>query len=291
VSPISYFRTSVAEAGKFVPVLRPSRMPKWRLPRPSIDFYDSVSDPRTTAPAEPVPQPLISASTKDVESGVQSTETVNAFLQHASNEFEEVFSRADGPSRLPAETFAISKRSSAFRERGETTFPHPSTPRKERRTEHHAGGDVAKLTRHRRDPREPTQNGEVDHITLRPISSLANAVAQSLTAHADPGRNQSQDPRWERRRKVKQFRDSTHQDVSNFRDWMPVLRGVARGSVSSKQASIKPSGNAIHIGNVDIHIHSSPSPVRPLVRQLVRAPTPIMPIARGFAASFGLNQG
>jgi hypothetical protein len=302
----SYLRTSIGAADKGVGALRPSRMPVWGLSRPSMGFYDSASGPRKTGAADTgrhvnfdtkPAEPIVQSSQEPAHSRYKATigpkpdfrlatqalpgQPLTSIQDLSHGRQDESTERARPAGMTPAISGAK-----------ESQAPHSSasTPRREGEAAN-PGRDIAALRARRTDHRQSTQTRvDQDHHVDSLFQGLSpNEMPQSLTANAESPRLQPQRPILELP-KLAETQVAAHQYVSNLREAMAVFRGFAQSSASSKQADNKPSGNAIQIGSIDIHIHAAPSPVRPVVRQVVQAATPIAPIARGFAASFGLRQ-
>lgn len=319
----SYLSTSTT-AGKVGGVLHPSRTPAWRVSRPSKSFYDLASQPLEpgaaktgaleTGALETQRHLEVTFKTKRAEPIIQSSEanpqseapahagykatiaprlddpgapralpssTQSASIQHAMCEREEKSIQSVRPSGM---TPAISSKrkeplADALTLKAMHTKSKTSNPERE----------VAELRMLRTDRKQSTQP-RVDHrVDSRSKSSIPHETLRSRTTIAASPQLQPQSTI----SKPPQLTDTqaaANQDAPNFREAMPVMHGFARSSFPSKQDDIRPSGNAIHIGSVDIHIHASPSPVRPMVRQVAQSATPIASITRGFAASFGLSQ-
>jgi hypothetical protein len=317
----SYLRTSVGAAGKAVGALRPSRIPVWGLSRPSKSFYDLVSGPQETGAietgaVEAQQHSDVKFATKRAEPIVQSSEAPNYLpeapahaqykatiapkpdfpgtllpvsqpstsIQHVTHGHLDETTQAARPSGMTPVISTVAKEP-ADAPRLNAHLPHAATIRETA----NPALDIAELRVRTADRRQSAQSVVDHHSDSQSRSSIPNVMPKYPTEIAaspqlQPPSTTSRPP------KLADTQAAANQDATNFRETMPVLHGSARSSASSKPADIRPSGNAVHIGSVDIHIHASPSPIRPVVRQVMQSATPIASITRGFAASFGLSQ-
>lgn len=267
----SYIRTF--RSGKGIAVLSPSRIPVWGLRPVAKDFADPFllepTDPRLDMDsswkrkaAAPITESLIAPPGDKVKSTRKTTDALKTealFTSHVSAVNPLSASRprtSDGRKEESASSLQASRSGPA----ASIVLPIEQTLL----TPH-----VAPLpSRMSRLPRG--ENRTADYAD----PEIAEVRPSGPTTTAD-------------RPQIPQTRETQNQEVSNLKDAVAVLRGITRASVPTRQANLKPPGNAIHIGSVDIHIHSSASPV---IRQVVRPPAPVAPITRGFAPSFGLSQ-
>jgi hypothetical protein len=300
---VSYLRSSAARASKRAGTLRSPRMPVWGLCRPAEDFLRSNLAAGERELPDTDRHSKVSSHTKQVEriinppegkaerehkttrtpkgvpqfaADVSTVKHPSPSLQDLSGERKEESTPVVRLSRSgPAISGVSNSESSAFAVRSQGSSHASKISRGESKTANHAGVEVAESRLRRRDHGQSTQQG-LDHpVVSRLQSSVPKGMPQSSTTYANSGQRQSP-------------QKTADPAASDLRDATQVLRSVAPSPVLIKQAELKPPGNTIHIGNVDVHIHSSPAPA---ARQVPRQAAPMLAISRGFAAAFGLNQG
>jgi len=287
-------------------VLRPPRMPRWGLRLPGQDSRDSHLGPPDAAPTPtelpshfPAASKIDSRRTpeREVESAKvlidvaeQNAETTSKTAGNRQNTAKVV------PRGLPvhASSMAQPPKPGAKQDRKHSTYVAGSFLEKSRGAHSQSASDighseiassaaseVAQL-RPRRHPRERTTAETTAAQSFSAHSNLPEPAAE-LVSHAQI-KSGSMMP------EEHQFADSEVRDQHLFRDAIPVLRAITTAPVPIKQPDTKPSGNSIHIENVDIHIVPPPAPAF-LVQQGVRQRGAVAAMARGFTSSFGLNQG
>ncbi|HSZ60730.1 MAG TPA: hypothetical protein VK828_02975 [Terriglobales bacterium] len=294
MSRTSYLRTSATRAGKGVVALHPPRMLLWGLRGLVKNVSDSPAWPLETAPEQSDQRSTVSFNARHVEPIDPSTESpinlpntktkadmarkptstfdfepqqfpvnlTSPSLASAPVERHEESSHAVQFSPITSTISPASKLTPANAPRPETPSSYALRLRAESELARHPGQEAA-------DPKPPRLGlGESQR-------SASDETLPSLIPVA-PGRAQPQ---------------NTTERGEALRAAMSVLQGAGWNSMPTKQPDLK-STNAVHIGSVDIHIHSSPAPALPReARQVVRPTAAIAPITRGFAASFGLSQG
>ena len=275
----SYLRTVVAGTGQVIPALRPPRKPVWGLRRPVTDF----SGLRPSPPADRGSAPGLSLRNR--------TQLADATQLQVKLQNDEPKSAPDNVRSIPApgapemlnkrtaatavETVIASVASWVSSEEAaplEPPSPHRSWNARD------ATNTTGQVGHERAERQENT--GDRDKA-LRGVVPPSRTVG-SKSAHAPlqatiSGRKAAVDtpPR-------------AHPEVAVLQQATPVPHDTTRNPAATRQADEKRSGNAVHIGSVDIHIQPAPAPVP---RHRVRHPTPPGPITRGFAPFFGLSQG
>jgi hypothetical protein len=306
MSRTSYLRTSATRAGKGVVILRPPRMLLWGLRGLVKNVSDSPAWPPETAPEHTDQHPTVSVDTKRIEPINPSTGSPMN-LPNTKTEADlgrKPMSPLDlKPQQFPVNLSSTSLPSAAVEKREDSSHvvqfspitsaispaskpapansPRPETP--------------SSYALRLRAESEPARNADQEVAALKPLRrglgktprSASDETLPSLIPLA-PGRFQSQNTT--ERGEAAETRNPAR-DVSRLQDAMSTRRGTGWSSMPTKQPDLKPTG-AVHIGSVDIHIHSSPAPAMPReARQVMRPTAAIAPITRGFAASFGLSQG
>jgi hypothetical protein len=310
---LSGLRGSRGGLSKGAATLRPPQIFVWGIRNPSRDLANSVSaleklaanrDERLNNSRKqelrktvvPSPESSIDPHKKTVvKSARKNTTPLNGNAQ-----FTAQMSTLDPPlASLAREPGAVTQSSAT----AEPSLPEASIPAliasripasdpslKLANSDHlrpYALKPLAEQSQMAREVIEATQSlreGPNDPLGSQLKGSLNDGTSQSpaTIAHVRP---QTLSIPSSHHRQVAEAQATTDQEVLKHRAWSQVMNGVESGTPAGGQTAR--TGNAIHIGTVDIHIHSS---VKPVVRQRARHPAPSAPITRGFAASFGLNQ-
>jgi hypothetical protein len=275
----SYLRTVAGGAGKIIPALRPPRMSVWGLRRSAKDFADLPSSPltdpglhselswRERGPVAPSTQPQARVQNDRQTSAPALTASVQGARgihdKGASTAIESLSDR---------HTISILSSSVSLGEAAplELTSPRPS------RGLHNKSETKNQARREARKTRTSDDRKALCEVVPQFLRSRSKSV-QVLPQSTISGRKDGVEaPR------------KANQVVSSLREAPPALRDGAQSVAATKQADISRSGNDVHIGTVDIHMHSSPSQV---LQHIVRQPVSVAPITRGFPVFFGLRQG
>jgi hypothetical protein len=246
------------------------RSPEPASKPPSTPLSSSKDDAPLVAQLSPVyPRPISQPHMPSARQGQMQTSPISASLIERS--VVSNASHSESVANLPLSQAASSIASELRRRKNEASQAFAELAQMPRRKDR----ELATLeARDQKSSQSLLQPKSPDDIALRhPAAKTGSPVRLEPGSKMSEGREVA-----ERERRADQDRRAS----------IPALRAIPRSPGSSKQAELKPSGNSIHIGNVDIHILPPPAPV---VRQPVGQRAAVAAMSRGFTSSFGLNQG
>jgi len=273
----SYLRTFAAKTGKINPALRPPRMPVWGLRQAAKDFASLPSSSLTSVHSElsrEKRKPLAVSAQRKTELQDDPPTPASAPANSARSERALV--------HQPVDRLMTSAQSpTEARDTGVSTAIEALLDRRSLSTLSSGLGEAVGP----RDGRRTTSQAHPEDAARREIKN-AHGPAPYEVVPRPLAASSIQAPRQSTPVERLDVMKAPSQEAPSLRQAPPVLRDTAQNPAATRQVDTKRSGNAVHIGSVDIHIHSSPIPVR---RHIVRQPA--APITRGFGASFGLSQG
>jgi hypothetical protein len=262
---LSYLRARPVGVGKGIPALRPPRTLIWGLRHPAAESRDPPKDrpvpsdrsARQPRPATRSSRPEITLRSEDPKSAPTRAHSANP----SRSESPPVPPPAPVNRLTPPVQDSPDRRRSGMPAASETPVDSQSTLVLAASSDQSAAGRLVPADAQPSDP-DPLPR----EVMPRP-AQLRSPIAERLDGSKTPGKVSRESP-------------VVHE----------ALPDIPRSSVATTQAStnIKPAGNAVHIGSVEIHVHPAPALVP---RSVARQRVAVVPITRGFGAPFGLTQG